>query len=346
MSRLAQYRPALFLILAVLAVTPFIAGNRSYLDTGLTIATTALIALSVGLCYGEAGILSVAQAAFASLGAYTTAILTTDHGWPLAAGLAAALIVPPAVAYPLALLVIRLSPLALGLATIVASEIFYEVVSGQDALTGGFLGISGVPFLPFADPVMIFLFAWALVILVVILMSHIKASTQGRALRVVRTDPLLAQSLGVSVTQRLAATFAVSASIAGLAGWLYAHTRGFLAPESLPLDLSITVLMMAIIGGRTRVLGPVLGAVLLVLVFEFIPSAQAQGMFYGTVLVLVLIFFPSGILGIDVRRSRLWRRLRPRAAVRPPSSTAAESPRTGEGVAPASPPTNAQAVER
>jgi len=322
MRILHTYRSAILLTLVVLAVTPLISGNRSYLDTGLTIATTAIIALSVGLCYGEAGILSVAQATFASLGAYTTAILTTSHGWPMAAGLVVALLAPAIVAYPLALLVVRLSPLALGLATIVFSEIFYKLVQGQGALTGGFLGISGIPFLPVANPVVIFLFAWALVIVVVILLSHIKVSTQGRALRVVRTDPLLAESLGVSVTPRLAATFALSASIAGLAGWLYAHTRGFVAPESLPVDLSLTVLMMAIIGGRTRVLGPIVGAVLLVLVFDFIPSAQSQGMFYGALLILVLVFFPAGILGIDVRRSAAWRRLRGTTKHRAPSTPA------------------------
>ena len=304
MNQIKQYRPAFLLIFAVVIVTPMIWANVSNLDTGLTIATTALIAISAGLCYGEAGILSVAQAAFAALGAYTTAIFTTNYGWPTLAGLAAAILIPMVLAYPLALLVIRLSALALALATIMISEIIYELFAAGGSFTGGFVGLSGIPLLPFSSPVETFLFSWLLVVIAVIGLIHIRNSTQGRALRVIQTDPLLAQSLGIPVTRRLAGVFAIAAGIAGTAGWLYAHTRGFLAPESLPLDLSITVLMMAIIGGKKHVLGAVLGAAILILVFEFVPSAQSQGMFYGTVLVLVLIFFPGGILGTNFNKFR------------------------------------------
>lgn len=304
MKQIKQYRPALLLVLCVVVVTPMIWANVSYLDTGLTIATTALIAISAGLCYGEAGILSVAQAAFAALGAYATAILTTNYGWPTLAGLAAAILIPMALAYPLALLIIRLSALALALATIMISEIIYQLLAAGGSFTGGFVGLTGIPLLPFSSPVETFLFSWLLVVIVVIGLIHIRNSTQGRALRVIQTDPLLAQSLGIPVTRRLAGVFAVAAGIAGTAGWLYAHTRVFLAPESLSLGLSITVLMMAIIGGKKHVLGAVLGAVILIMVFEFVPSAQSQGMFYGTVLVLVLIFFPGGILGTNFNKFR------------------------------------------
>lgn len=310
----SRYLPVLGLVAAVAVVTPLISGNLAYLDTGLTIATTALIALSVGLCYGQAGILSVAQAAFAAIGAYSTAVLTTTYELPLVVGLLAAIILPPLVAFPVAYLVIRLSPLALVLATVVFSEIVYEAIILAEPVTGGFLGRAGLPGLPFDSPVETFLLAWTLVALVVVVIINVQNSAQGRAMRVLRTDPLLAQSLGISVTSRLAAIFALSAGIAGLAGWLYAHTRYFVAPESLPLELSLTAIMMAIVGGKTRALGPVVGTVALVLIFEVIPSDQAQGIFYGALLILALLFFPTGILGAD---SRSWvARLRPRIPMR------------------------------
>ena len=299
MKKMTEYRPVLVLVASLVLVTPMIWTNGAHLDTGMTIATVSLIAISAGLAYGEAGILTVAQAAFAAIGAYVTAISTTHFGWPTGLGLLAAIIIPACIAFPLALMIIRLSALALALATVMISSITYQLLSAGGEFTGGFIGIGGIAPLPFAGPLQTYLFAWVLVVIVVIAMIHLRHSTQGRALRVIQSDSLLAQSLGIPVTRRLAAVFALSAAIAGLAGWLYAHTRGYLAPESLPLNLSISVLVMAIVGGKKSALGPVLGATLLTLVFEFIPSAQAQGMFYGALLVFVLLFFPGGILGVN-----------------------------------------------
>jgi len=91
--------------------------------------------------------------------------------------------------------------------------------------------------------------------------------------------------------------FSLGAGIAGLAGWLYAHYTSFISPESLGLHMSISALLMAVVGGARFVLGPVFGAILLTLIVKYVPGQEVQGMFYGGSLVLVLLIAPAGLVG-------------------------------------------------
>jgi branched-chain amino acid transport system permease protein len=91
--------------------------------------------------------------------------------------------------------------------------------------------------------------------------------------------------------------FSLGAAIAGLAGWLYAHYTSFISPDSLGLHMSISALLMAVVGGSRYVLGPVVGAILLTLIVKYVPSQEVQGMFYGGSLTLVLLIAPAGIVG-------------------------------------------------
>lgn len=295
------YRAPLVVAALALLVTPFIAGSTTHLDTSRIIAMWALIAVSLGICYGQAGILSVGQAAFASLGAYATAIATSNYDLPMVVGLGLSLLVPVVLAYPLARVIVRLSPLALALSTLVLSEILHHALSSGGDFTGGFIGISGIPRLPGTSPLAVHFLGWGAVLLAVIVAAHLRDSTQGRALRIISKDQVLARSLGVPVESRLSAVFALSSLIAGFAGWLYAHTTTYLAPESLPLGLSITIVIMVIVGGKSTVFGPVLGAIILTFILDYLPREAVQGLFYGGALVLVLLLFPEGILGRDWR---------------------------------------------
>lgn len=300
MSMVQKYRSCLVLAVAVAGVTLVISGDAALLDKSLLVATSALLALSLGFCYGQAGMLSAAQAALAAMGAYTTAILATRYDVPAFLGLAGAIVVPTAVAWALGRLVVRLSPLALVLATMTLSQLLTIVLGRGGDFTGGYIGISGIPAPTYLDtPLKAHLVAWGLVLLVTVLLVRLQRSDEGRALRLVHHDPTLARSLGIPVSRRLTAVFAFSAAVAGVAGWLYAHTRLFLASDSLPLGLSITAFIMLAVGGKTAALGPTVGALTLVVVGELLPSAEVQGMFYGVILAVVVLLFPHGIMGTD-----------------------------------------------
>lgn len=299
MSLLQRQRSALILFGAFLIITLLISGNTVWLDTSVVIAIYSLIALSVGISYGQAGILSVAQAAFASVGAYAAAIVTTRYDLPAVFGLVLALVVPPLIAYPLARLVTRLNALSLAIATLVFGQAVDIILREGGDFTGGYIGLSGIPPLSIASTLLQYHFlSWGVVLVVVILLSNLIDSPFGRATSTLRSDTLRAVADGVNVPHVRSVVLALSASVAGLGGWLYAHHIAYIGPDSLGPSVSLSVLLMAVVGGAQTVLGPIVGAALLTLLFKFIPSQEVQGMFYGGALIAVLVLSPNGLLGL------------------------------------------------
>lgn len=299
MSLFQRQRSALILFGALFVITLLIGGNTVWLDTSVVIAIYSLIALSVGISYGQAGILSVAQAAFASVGAYAAAIVTTRYDLPAVVGLVLALVVPPLIAYPLARLVTRLNALSLAIATLVFGQAVDIILREGGDFTGGYIGLSGIPPLSIASTLLQYHFlSWGAVLIVVILLSNLINSPFGRAASTLRSDTLRAVADGVNVPHVRSVVLALSASVAGLGGWLYAHHIAYIGPDSLGPSVSLSVLLMAVVGGAQTVLGPIVGAALLTLLFKFIPSQEVQGMFYGGALIAVLVLSPNGLLGL------------------------------------------------
>lgn len=310
--------PALLLAAVALAAAGIFSGNRTMLDLSILIAIYSVMAVSLGMCFGQAGLMSLGQAAFAALGAYTTGILTSRWEVNPLLGLLAAIAVPALVAYPFARLTVRLSHLALALATLFLGEIVLVMLSQGGDFTGGFIGLGGIPQLDFAaEPVVFHLLAWSFVIICVVIYSNIMSSASGRALNTLRNDELRSQADGDRGTHRLAMLFMIAAGMCGAAGWLYAHYLTYLAPESLAPLLSITLLLMVIVGGSRHVLGPVVGAAVLTIIRDQLPDS-IEGLLYGTCLVLVLLIAPRGILGV---LEDAWHRVR--GDRRPPEETPA-----------------------
>jgi branched-chain amino acid transport system permease protein len=296
--RRAVFKP-LFILIAVLAIVTAATWGRPYwLDNSIFVAIFALMALSVGLSYGQAGILSIATGAFASIGAFGTGIVTTRFGLSPYVGLIVAIIIPPLLAWPIARTVLRLSPLPLSIATILISQVLEIAVREGGDFTGGYIGLSGIPRLSIAASAQSMHFlAWGCVIVALVLYINLMDSALGRAVRTARHDALRATADGVGVTNLLSSTFALSASLAGVAGWLYAHHLTYMGPDSLTTHVSIQALLMAVVGGAHTFLGPIIGAALLLLVTLFLPAAETQGMFFGAMLVFVLVVAPRGIVG-------------------------------------------------
>ncbi|CAH1696456.1 Branched-chain amino acid ABC transporter permease [Hyphomicrobiales bacterium] len=317
MTLLQRQRPTLLLVTSVLLVTLTIHNRVVWLDTSVVIAIYSLLALSVGISYGYGGILSVAQAAFASIGAYATAIVTVRYGLPSLLGLGLALILPAMVAYPLARLMSRMSPLALAIATLVFGQAVDIGLREGGDFTGGYIGLSGVPPVPFAEsPLAFHALSWFAVVVVSVLLCNLTDSGFGRAVSTVRADTFRAVADGVDVARVRSTVLALSASVAGLGGWLYAHHISYIGPDSLGPSVSLSVMLMAVVGGARSVLGPILGAALLTLIFKFVPSQEVQGMFYGGALIAVLVLSPGGMLDLNrTLRANLPRLLSRRNAV-------------------------------
>jgi branched-chain amino acid transport system permease protein len=272
--------------------------SATWLDTVILTGVFALISLSCGLSFGQAGILSMAQGGFAAIAAYTTAILATRFGLSAWVSLALAMLLPAVLAWGLARIVTRMPELATALATLALATLLEVVARSWDKVTGGFVGIAGIPPVAGFDVAWRFnILVWAFVVLAVMFYENLMNSAHGRALNIVRHDRTRAMADGIAVAPLLSSMLATAGAMAGAGGWLYAHYITYMSPQSLDIHVSITALLMAVVGGAGYVLGPVLGTFLLSLLGKFLPAQEAQGLFYGGALIVILIVAPQGILG-------------------------------------------------
>ncbi|VWX61860.1 Branched-chain amino acid ABC transporter permease [Burkholderiales bacterium 8X] len=292
--------------------------SPTWLDTVIHTGIFSLIALSAGLSFGQAGILSMAQGAFAAIGAYATAVCATRLGLPAWIGLALAMTLPAALAWGLARTVTRMPELATALATLALATLLEIVARNWDSVTGGYVGIAGIPPIAgFESGWRFNILVWVFVLLAVLLYENLMNSAHGRALNIVRHDRTRAMADGIAVAPLLSAMLATSGAMAGAGGWLYAHYITYMSPQSLDTHVSISALLMAVVGGAGYILGPVLGTFLLNLLAKLLPAQEAQGLFYGTALVAILVIAPEGLMGW---LHRLARRIAARRARKRPAT--------------------------
>jgi branched-chain amino acid transport system permease protein len=271
-----------------------------------TVNLFILLALSLDLLVGYAGLLSLAHAAFFGIGAYASAILT-KQGWPLvgaqAAGVALAALLSAVIAVPS----FRVRGIYLLIVTIAVQVLFTVVTQNWTSLTGGDAGIAGIPaYSLFGRPLRGFAFlafCTACTVAVFFLCRRLVRSPFGRLLRALRDDEIGCAALGKNVAAAKIAVFAFSGAIAAFAGSLYAHYVSYVDPRSFDVGVSILVLLMVMAGGAGTLIGPLLGAVLLTLLPEalkFLPlppgvAAASRQLLYGLMLIFVVYFRPQGL---------------------------------------------------
>jgi len=269
-----------------------------------------ILAESLNLVVGFAGIPAMGHAAFSCIGAYTSSLLALRFGVSpflgMFAGATAGGVLGLVVAYP----ALRLKGDYLALATFGAGVIVYNVAKNWMGLTRGPMGLPGIPSFKLGG------FAidntWSYLILVVVVAAlvvwacrNIGKSVFGRELTSVREDETAAIALGKDTARLKLIVFVAGAFFAGIAGSLYAHYITFIDPSSFTTMESITILLMVIFGGMGSIAGSVVGAVLLVVIPELLrfvglPSSVAaplRQMMYGLLLVLLMLWRPQGTLG-------------------------------------------------
>ncbi len=268
------------------------------------------LAVSLDLVAGHAGALSVGQAAFYGVGAYTTAILATEYHlgfWPsLLGSICIAVALSSALSFPS----LRIHGDYFVIATFAFQLIVLSVLNNWADVTRGPLGIPNIP-----RPVVIgwtvdstgkFLVLSGLVAAITCaIVWRITRSPYGRLLHALRDDELFAKSLGKDTVRARVHAFALSAGLASLAGSLYAYYVTYIDPTSFAVNESILILSMVIVGGAGSRLGPVVGAAVLVLVpevlrmagFSVAAAANLRQMTYGALLVVMMLFRPRGLVG-------------------------------------------------
>ncbi|HEX7437980.1 MAG TPA: branched-chain amino acid ABC transporter permease [Caldimonas sp.] len=291
-----------------------------YSNLVLTIGINALLALSIWLTL-SCGLLAMANAAFMGLGAYTASLLTMSAGAPFPVAVLAGVALPTVVALMVGLPTLRLSGVYLAMATLGFGEVVRIALLNADSLTGGALGLSGIPQLT----------QWwhvVLAVLVVLLaLRQLRRSRIGRALEAIKEDQVAASLMGVDVMAHKMLAFALGAAIAGLAGALSAHLSSYIGPGEFGFDRGVDILTMTIFGGIGSLTGPVLGAAVITVLPELLRSFRDyRTMINGAILVLVVLFLPKGLW--DPARMRSWfGRKRSYAPTIVADSPSAEGPR-------------------
>jgi branched-chain amino acid transport system permease protein len=278
--------------------------------TGLItlIGLYALVTIGLNLFMGYAGQVSLGQAAFVGIGAYTSAMLAVARGVSPWLGTLAGACAAGLAAYVLSFVVLRLREHLLALATL-ALGIVIGVVFNQWDFVGGSSGLKGIPGFaiaghPFDLRAYAFL-SWALVALGIVFARNVVGSSFGRALIAISSGELAAEALGIDAERLRRATFVLSAVYAGIAGAVYASYASYIDPSSFAFLLSVNFVLMSVLGGMRSLWGAVVGAAIVVVLGQaldavvplVLPSARGdvQAFFLGAILIAMLILMPGGI---------------------------------------------------
>ena len=283
---------------------PTLMAGSYWIHVLVIIGIYVIAAAGVDLVVGFAGQLSLCQAAFFSLGAYASAILTTTyHVHPLPA-MIMGMVFTSLVAYGVGAPVLRLKGYYLAIATLGFGLIIQSILVTMAKYTGGPDGFRDIVPLQLAG----FIFksdaqyyypVWTMALAILLLTRNIVHSRVGRAMLALRGDDVAASSLGIDIANYKIQAFTLSAAYASLAGSLYAHANRFISPQMADLSSSVEMIIMVVLGGIRTVFGVMIGTTIM----KILPEALESFMDYqmvttGAILIALLIYMPHGVIGV------------------------------------------------
>ena len=291
----------LYIVIAVLAVLPFVLPNSFYVDLAIRMAINAIIVLGLNLLIGFAGQISLGHAGFLGIGAYASAVLPSHFGWnPVLAMLAGAL-ATGALAALVARPIFKLKGNYLAMATLGLGIIINIAVRNEAQWTGG---PDGMPVPAFG----LFGFEltsdkhWYWVVATMLAFSvwaslNLIDSPFGRALRALHGSEVASQVVGVNIVRYKVTIFVMSAVFASIMGSITAHYMAFVTPNFADFFHSVELVTMVVVGGMASVFGSIIGAVLLTALPQALATFEGwETVVFGAVLMLCMIFLPKGLV--------------------------------------------------
>lgn len=300
--------------LALLTMPYWMGAVGGYTELASRVVIMGLAAMALNFLLGFTGVLSFGHAAYFGLGAYGTAMtikyLAPSTPLALLVGLAVATVAAMAIGF----LIRKLRGVYFAMVTIAFGQVFYFITFRWNNVTGGDDGLTGWRRQPlhlgFADidilthDKVFYYFALAVFALCVAVMAFILRSPFGRTLIAIRENERRARFLGIPVEQHIWLSFVISGLFASVAGGLYGLLSNFVDPRALRWDMSGNFVIMAVLGGMRSFWGPLIGAAIFVVLQDFVSSRTENWMsFVGVFFMLVVLFFPRGVLGIFKRRT-------------------------------------------
>jgi branched-chain amino acid transport system permease protein len=250
--------------------------------------------LGMSVLTGFTGLFSVGHAGFMAIGAYTSALLTKTYGIPnifgVISAMAAALIVGLLIGYP----TLKLKGDYFVIATLGIGQATKLIIENLPGITGGARGLTGIP------PGSSFLTVLIIVVVVIWILRNFLRSKQGRNCVAVREDELAAASIGTKVASYKLLAMGISCALCGLSGALLAHFMQYLSPSMFSIVKSDELVMTVILGGTGSLTGSIVASLILIPLPEVLRFGAVQEwrmVFYGLLVVLVIIFRPSGLMG-------------------------------------------------
>jgi len=295
-------------LLAALVLPNFLKGYGIYLMSMWAVLSIA--AMGLNLTLGYAGQVSLAQGAFVGIGAYTAALMM-KAGVPYPLCFVSSGLVCFTIGWLLGYPALRVQHHYLAFVTLAFTTLVYLIFRNEEWLTGGTYGLSGIDRPSFFGlstngALGFFYFSFGIMVLLTAAAWWMLHSPWGRAFVALRENPVRALSLGLDTRRYTLMAFAIGSSIGGLAGAVFAPLVQYIEPLSFALDLSLNLLLMVIVGGSGFFFGPFVGALIAVLLPEWLRFIQGYYLICYAILVMAMMAFcPTGILGLVQRGVRL-----------------------------------------
>jgi branched-chain amino acid transport system permease protein len=285
--------------LAIWAALPWFVG-RGTIDILVFSGLYTIAGLGVSFLLGQCGIVSLAQSGFYGIGAYATAYGTTVLGLPIPVCIVMGIIFSGLIAAAVGIPVLRLSGYFLALATLALAIIAHVLFLEVEWLTGGTLGIGGIPRISlfgfvFNTPFRFYYLVWPCAFVVILLCHNLLNSRTGIALRAMRDAPDAAAVAGVKIESLKVRIFIFSAALGAFAGSLFAHYVSFISVDSFSIDRAISFLLIAVLGGVRSIAGSIAGALFVTAAPNYLSRfGDIHPILFAAILIVAVIFLPGG----------------------------------------------------
>lgn len=293
---------ALLAVTAAIIIFPIVDNNSYHLYLLNRALIHSILASGLVFLTGFAGQISLGQAGFYALGAYTSAYITTKLGAPIVVGIIVGIAVSVAAGFLLSIPSFKLKAFFLSLVTIAFGQIVWMLVINLTPITGGPYGLFGISFYSIRGQMLdfsqVFYLLAALLAFVIFIMYRIKHSHIGRAMLAMNDDDIATETCGISTKRLKIMSFGFAAGLAGLSGGLYAHLAGFLSPEPFTFFESSNFVAMAVVGGLRHMAGGIVGGIGLTLLPEFLRFGGWENyylMVASAIVIIMILFIPKGL---------------------------------------------------
>jgi branched-chain amino acid transport system permease protein len=295
-------------VLVLLAVYPFFAGEITT-SRFIQILLFGLVAVGMNFTMGVAGEFAIGQMGLFAAGAYTAAVLTTNHAWSFWPAVVVASLVAAVIGVIVAAPGLRVGGWAFALTSLLVAVVIPDLIRQLSSVTGGDEGLGGIPLPAIGDHMFtvtdIYVLVLASTLVILFVLWRIESSIWGLAFASLRNSAIGAQANGISTRSLKLGAYLLSSLVAGFAGAIFAHVGGFLTPGSFPFSLSILAVAAIVAGGLGTLVGPLIGMGILLYIPDLTANFDRYSLLiYGAVLIAVMLLVPDGIVPTLGRLSR------------------------------------------